>query len=189
MVMCCEKMTMTGWRNVWSMKLRVQDQGEDQRRPWKEVVREDCQARKLNKEDAMDRCKWWMVIKEARWPGWVWVGECFFWYRPTRVIPDQRPLNGRWLLFQIGYTASAFGGVAPRHSPGLRPWPHFAHPFLPMSPSSYGYQPCIHIFIFIYSCIAEQQSWWLCIWSRPTRQHRERKCADNYYKWCGKFII
>ena len=28
--MCCEKMTMTGWRNVWSMKLRVQDQGEDQ---------------------------------------------------------------------------------------------------------------------------------------------------------------
>ena len=21
-------------------------------------------------------------------------GECFFWYRPTRVVPDQRPLNG-----------------------------------------------------------------------------------------------
>jgi len=35
------------------------------------------------------------VIKEARWSGWVWVGECFFWYRPTRVVPDQRPLNGR----------------------------------------------------------------------------------------------
>jgi len=34
------------------------------------------------------------VIKEARWSGWVWVGECFFWYRPTRVVPDQRPLNG-----------------------------------------------------------------------------------------------
>jgi len=33
---------------------------------WKEVVREDCQARKLNKEDAMDRCKWRKVIKEAR---------------------------------------------------------------------------------------------------------------------------
>ena len=59
------------------------------------VVREDCQARKLNKEDAMDRCKWRKVIKEARWSGWVWVGECFFWYRPTRVVPDQRPLNGR----------------------------------------------------------------------------------------------
>ena len=36
-VMCCEKMTMTGWRNVWSMKLRVQDQGEDQRRPGKRL--------------------------------------------------------------------------------------------------------------------------------------------------------
>ena len=33
---------------------------------WKEVVRENCQACKLNKEDAMDRCKWRKVIKEAR---------------------------------------------------------------------------------------------------------------------------
>jgi len=49
----------------------------------------------LNKEDAMDRCKWRKMIKEARWSGWVWVGECSFWYRPTRVVPDQRPLNGR----------------------------------------------------------------------------------------------
>ena len=54
-----------------------------------------CQARKLNKGDAMDRCKWRKVIKEARWSGLVWVGECFFWYQPTRVVPDQRPLNGR----------------------------------------------------------------------------------------------
>ena len=22
------------------------------------------------------------------------MGECFFWYWPTRVVPDQRPLNG-----------------------------------------------------------------------------------------------
>jgi len=26
------------------------------------------------------------------------VGESSFWYRPTRVVPDQRPLNGRLLL-------------------------------------------------------------------------------------------
>ena len=64
------------------------------KRTWKEVVREDCQGRKLNKEDAMDRCKWKKVIKEVRWPGWVWAGECFFWYRPTRVVPEKRPLNG-----------------------------------------------------------------------------------------------
>ena len=22
------------------------------------------------------------------------MGECFFWYRPTRVVPDEMPLNG-----------------------------------------------------------------------------------------------
>ena len=37
----------------------------------KEVVREDCQARKLNKEDAVDCCKWRKVIKEVRCTGWV----------------------------------------------------------------------------------------------------------------------
>ena len=36
------------------------------KKTWKEVVREDCQACKLNKEDAMDRCKWRRMIKEAR---------------------------------------------------------------------------------------------------------------------------
>ena len=36
------------------------------KRTWKEVVREDCQALKLNKEDAVDRCKWRKVIKEVR---------------------------------------------------------------------------------------------------------------------------
>jgi len=64
----------------------------------------------LNKEDAMDRCKWRKMIKEARWSGWVWVGECSFWYRPTRVVRDQRPLNGRccwgtayrvWNVFRV----------------------------------------------------------------------------------------
>ena len=36
------------------------------KRTWKEVVREDCQARKLNKEDAVDCCKWRKMIKEVR---------------------------------------------------------------------------------------------------------------------------
>ena len=77
-------------RNVWSMKLRFQDQGKRPKRIWREVVREDCQAHKLNKENAMDRCKWRKMIKDVRWSGWVWVGECFFWYRPTRVVPDKK---------------------------------------------------------------------------------------------------
>jgi len=58
------------------------------------IVKEDCQARKLNTEDAMDHSKWMKLIKDVRWPGLARVGECFFWYRPTRVVPDQRPLNG-----------------------------------------------------------------------------------------------
>jgi len=36
------------------------------KRTWTEVVREDCQARKLNKEDAMDRCKWRKLITDVR---------------------------------------------------------------------------------------------------------------------------
>jgi len=35
-------------------------------RTWREVVREDCQARKLNKEDAIDRSKWRKLIKDVR---------------------------------------------------------------------------------------------------------------------------
>ena len=35
------------------------------KRTWTEVVRGDCQARKLNKEDAMDRCKWRKLIKDV----------------------------------------------------------------------------------------------------------------------------
>ena len=64
------------------------------KRTWREVVREDCQARKMNKEDAIDRCKWRKMKKDVWWSGWVWVGECFFWYWPTQVVPDPRPLNG-----------------------------------------------------------------------------------------------
>jgi len=37
------------------------------------------------------------------------VGECSFWYRPTRVVPDQRPLNGRCCILKlnIGYRCVA----------------------------------------------------------------------------------
>ena len=35
------------------------------KRTWREVVEEDCQARKMNKEDAIDHFKWRM-IKDVR---------------------------------------------------------------------------------------------------------------------------
>jgi len=31
------------------------------------------------------------------------VGEISFWYRPTRVVPDQRPLNGRCISTNINF--------------------------------------------------------------------------------------
>jgi len=36
------------------------------KRTWREVVKEDCLARKLNKEDAMDRSKWRKLIKDVQ---------------------------------------------------------------------------------------------------------------------------
>jgi len=39
---------------------------ERPKRTWTEVVKKDCQARKLNKEDAMDRSKWRKLIKNGR---------------------------------------------------------------------------------------------------------------------------
>ena len=60
------------------------------KRTWREVVQKDCQARNLNKEDAMDRGRWKKLIKIGWWSGW-WVGECFFWYQLTRVVPDKGP--------------------------------------------------------------------------------------------------
>jgi len=36
------------------------------KRTWREVVRENCQAHKMNKVDAIDRCKWRKMIKDVR---------------------------------------------------------------------------------------------------------------------------
>jgi len=40
--------------------------GGGPRRTWREVVREDCQARELDREDAVDRCGWRRMVGEAR---------------------------------------------------------------------------------------------------------------------------
>ena len=81
--------------NDWVKKcMEYEVEGSRPKRTWREVVKEDCQARKLNTEDAMDCSKWRKLIKDVRWPGWVWVGESLFWYQPTRVVLNQWPLNG-----------------------------------------------------------------------------------------------
>ena len=60
------------------------------KRTWREVVKEDCLARNLDKEDAMDRSKWRKLIKDVRSSGPVWVGV----YSGTG-LPGQSWSNGR----------------------------------------------------------------------------------------------
>jgi len=54
----------------WLKKcIEYEVEGPRPRRPkrtWSEVVKEDCQAHKLNTEDAMDRSKWKKLIKDVR---------------------------------------------------------------------------------------------------------------------------
>jgi len=50
--------------NDWVKKcMEYEVQGSRPKRTWKEVVQKDCQARNLNKEDAMDRGRWKKLIK------------------------------------------------------------------------------------------------------------------------------
>jgi len=50
------------------MEYEVEDPRPRERpkRTWREVVKEDCQACKLNKEDGMDRSKWRKLINDIR---------------------------------------------------------------------------------------------------------------------------
>jgi len=60
------------------------------KRTWTEVVQKGCQARNLSREHAMDRSRRKKLIRIGWWSGW-WVGECFFWYWLTQVVPDWGP--------------------------------------------------------------------------------------------------
>jgi len=46
--------------------------------------------------------------KDGKGSTLIWIGvsgESSFWYRPTRVVPDQRPLNGRCRCVVVTYVA------------------------------------------------------------------------------------
>ena len=68
MGMCCGK--ETDWLKK-CMEYEVEDSRPTGRpkRTWTEVVQKDCQARKLNSEDAMDRSSWEKLIKFGRRSG------------------------------------------------------------------------------------------------------------------------
>jgi len=56
--MCCKKKTMIGRRNVCCAKWRVPSLRGRPKKTWREIVEKDCQAHKLNREDAMDHIRW-----------------------------------------------------------------------------------------------------------------------------------
>jgi len=74
------------------VRLRVQGREEDQRGPGERLS-----------EGTVGLMNWarrvpWIVVGGGDDGGCpmvgMGVGECFFWYRPTRVVPSKRPLNG-----------------------------------------------------------------------------------------------
>jgi len=77
------------------MKYKVPYQEVDQRGPGERLCKRTVRHLiNLNKEDAVDR-NGWRKLRKAVWrSGWMWVGECFFWYQLTLVVLDKGPLNG-----------------------------------------------------------------------------------------------
>jgi len=61
------------------------------------LLEKDCQACKLNKEDAMDHSRWRKQIEIFDTHD-RYVGECFFWYWLTRVVPVKVQRAVKWLL-------------------------------------------------------------------------------------------
>jgi len=50
-----------GEKNVWNMK-GARPRGRP-KKTWREIVEKDCQARKLNRKDAVDRNRWSKQIR------------------------------------------------------------------------------------------------------------------------------
>jgi len=63
MGMCCKKKTLNWVKKCMEYEVEGSRPRGRPKRTWKEVVQKDCQARNLNKEDAMDRGRWKKLIK------------------------------------------------------------------------------------------------------------------------------
>ena len=67
--MCCEKRRTDWVKKCMEYEVEGCRPRGRPKRTWKVAVQKDCQARNLNKEDAMDRSRWKMLIKIGC--GWV----------------------------------------------------------------------------------------------------------------------
>ena len=87
---------------------------------WTEVVENDWQAGKLNKEDAVDRSRWKKLIKDVRRSGRVRVGECFSWHRPSRVVPDKSRYTTRLNVVKLSLRNIRSSNLGPDSQNTLR---------------------------------------------------------------------
>ena len=80
--------------NDWVKKcMEYEVQGPRPKKTWREVEREDCQAREMNRVGDIDHCKWRKMIKDVWWSVWVWVGECFFLVPAYPGCPGQKAVK------------------------------------------------------------------------------------------------
>jgi len=75
-----------------------------------EVMEKDCQAHKLNKEDAMDGSRWRKTIKDVWRSGWVWVGELVLAHSGS---PGQRTVKRLTVVPMMKLTWSDYTFVLP----------------------------------------------------------------------------
>jgi len=88
-----------GEGNVLSMKWGVPGQDVDQRklgeRLWKKTARHVNWTGRMLWIVIVGGSRWWMIDEHNRCD--IWVGECFFWYWLTRVVPDKIQRAVKWL--------------------------------------------------------------------------------------------
>ena len=78
------------WKCITTTEMYVFCVGPEERL-WKRTVRHVHWTRRML---WMVGGRWRKLIQDVWWSGWLLVGESFFWYRSSRVVPDKRSLNG-----------------------------------------------------------------------------------------------
>ena len=163
------------------------------KRTWREVVREDCQARKVSKEDAVDHCKWRKMIKDVRWSGWVWVGECFFLVPAYPGCPGQKPLNGCVCVKRRTFSTSPshhkhpfpFWGLTAQISVCYWYWP------TQVVPEKGPLNGWMCVVLLVWACAAKIR-WWLGeemygVWSRGSKT--KRKTKEDLERGCTRGLL
>jgi len=83
-----EKKTMIGWSMKWRVPSQQVDQSKLGQRLWKKTVRYINWTERML-QIVIDRGSRLENGGDGWWPWELWVGNCFFWYRLTRVALDK----------------------------------------------------------------------------------------------------